>query len=92
MVRSIAAACGTAKRRAEAQRQPYQDVADSRGAKVVDACDVLREPGSRGCVDGYASTPGEDSLNWRLACARSTVVTAELLHPTSGTPAFRPGP
>ncbi|MEU4419925.1 OmpA family protein [Actinoplanes sp. NPDC024001] len=37
-------------------------------------------------VDGYASTPGEDALNWTLACARADAVAAELMHPASGAP------
>lgn len=36
-------------------------------------------------VDGFASTPGSDELNWRLSCDRAQAVAVELQHPTSGT-------
>jgi outer membrane protein OmpA-like peptidoglycan-associated protein len=37
-------------------------------------------------VDGYASPPGTDSLNWRLSCERAQAVVAELEKPSSGVP------
>ncbi len=35
-------------------------------------------------VDGFASTPGGDDLNWRLSCERARNVAAELQAPSSG--------
>lgn len=35
-------------------------------------------------VDGFASTPGSDELNWQLSCDRAQTVASELQHPTSG--------
>jgi outer membrane protein OmpA-like peptidoglycan-associated protein len=37
-------------------------------------------------VDGYASSPGEDELNWKLACARADGVADALQNPGSGDP------
>jgi outer membrane protein OmpA-like peptidoglycan-associated protein len=37
-------------------------------------------------VDGYASTPGEDADNWKLACERASGVTDALENPSSGDP------
>ncbi len=34
-------------------------------------------------VDGYASTPGTDELNWQLSCDRAQAVAAELMIPSS---------
>jgi outer membrane protein OmpA-like peptidoglycan-associated protein len=42
-------------------------------------------------IDGYASTPGSDELNWRLSCARAKDVTDELTNPTSGIPGIPAG-
>ena len=42
-------------------------------------------------VDGYASPPGEDALNWQLACERACAISAELEHPTSGDPGIPAG-
>lgn len=35
-------------------------------------------------VDGFASTPGTDELNWQLSCDRAQTVASELMHPSSG--------
>jgi outer membrane protein OmpA-like peptidoglycan-associated protein len=35
-------------------------------------------------VDGYASQPGSDALNWGLSCARAQAVADELTHPSGG--------
>ena len=40
--------------------------------------------GSRVRVDGYASSPGEDELNWPLSCDRAKGVAEALEHPRSG--------
>jgi outer membrane protein OmpA-like peptidoglycan-associated protein len=37
-------------------------------------------------VDGYASTPGSQELNWRLSCNRAQAVVAELMTPSNGIP------
>lgn len=37
-------------------------------------------------VDGFASTDGSESSNWRLSCQRAQNVVAELTAPTSGIP------
>ena len=42
-------------------------------------------------VDGYASTPGTDELNWRLSCSRAEEVVNELTTPTSGIPGIPAG-
>jgi len=42
-------------------------------------------------VDGFASTPGTDELNWRLSCARAKEVADELTTPTSGVPGVPAG-
>jgi outer membrane protein OmpA-like peptidoglycan-associated protein len=36
-------------------------------------------------VDGFASTPGEDALNWQLSCDRAVSVKTELMNPSAGT-------
>jgi outer membrane protein OmpA-like peptidoglycan-associated protein len=42
-------------------------------------------------VDGFASEPGDDTLNWRLSCFRASSVRAELTHPsTTKTPGLPP--
>jgi outer membrane protein OmpA-like peptidoglycan-associated protein len=35
-------------------------------------------------LDGYASTPGEESLNWQLSCDRAVSVKNELVTPSKG--------
>ncbi len=42
-------------------------------------------------VDGFASTPGSDELNWGLSCDRAQAVFAELISPTSGDPGIPAG-
>jgi outer membrane protein OmpA-like peptidoglycan-associated protein len=42
-------------------------------------------------VDGYASTPGKDELNWGLSCTRAEMVVNELTTPTSGIPGIPSG-
>lgn len=37
-------------------------------------------------IDGFASTPGSDELNWRLSCERAQAVANEMQHPSDGTP------
>lgn len=37
-------------------------------------------------VDGFASRPGGDALNWELSCARAEAVVADLLSPQGGGP------
>ncbi len=41
-------------------------------------------------VDGFASEPGDDALNWQLSCNRAGAVQSELMHPraahTPGVP------
>jgi len=37
-------------------------------------------------VDGYASSPGEDAYNWKLACERASGVAEALENPGSGDP------
>jgi outer membrane protein OmpA-like peptidoglycan-associated protein len=34
-------------------------------------------------VDGYASEPGDDPLNWKLSCLRASAVMNELTHPSA---------
>lgn len=34
-------------------------------------------------VDGFASEPGEDALNWQLSCNRASAVKDELAHPSA---------
>ncbi|HEY1279281.1 MAG TPA: DUF4157 domain-containing protein [Acidimicrobiales bacterium] len=41
-------------------------------------------------VDGYASEPGDQELNWRLSCARASSTVAELMVPASGAVAGVP--
>lgn len=41
-------------------------------------------------IDGFASTPGGEPLNWRLSCERAENVAAELAAPTSGAVAGIP--
>jgi len=41
-------------------------------------------------VDGFASTPGNDELNWRLSCRRAEAVAAELEHPSSAARGIPP--
>jgi outer membrane protein OmpA-like peptidoglycan-associated protein len=65
-----------------AQRQPIDNVAYNWHA-------AGEQPQVR--IDGYASSPGENSFNWRLACARASAVAAELLHPASGDPGIPSG-
>jgi len=40
-------------------------------------------------VDGFASEPGDDALNWKLSCLRASAVKNELMHPSA---AKYPGP
>jgi outer membrane protein OmpA-like peptidoglycan-associated protein len=35
-------------------------------------------------VDGFASQPGTEELNWRLSCERAEAVARELMNPSSG--------
>jgi len=35
-------------------------------------------------VDGFASKPGEDALNWKLSCDRAIAVRTELVSPSGG--------
>jgi outer membrane protein OmpA-like peptidoglycan-associated protein len=35
-------------------------------------------------VDGYASTTGNETLNWRLSCSRANTVIQELIKPSDG--------
>jgi len=35
-------------------------------------------------VDGFASRPGSDELNWQLSCERAYAVETELMNPSSG--------
>jgi outer membrane protein OmpA-like peptidoglycan-associated protein len=42
-------------------------------------------------VDGFASEPGDDALNWQLSCFRASSVRAELVHPSAAkTPGLPP--
>jgi hypothetical protein len=41
-------------------------------------------------VDGFASQPGDDSLNWLLSCNRAFAVKEELVHPSSAQHAGLP--
>ena len=41
------------------------------------------EPNKALRVDGYASEPGDDSLNWKLSCQRASAVMDELMHPSA---------
>jgi flagellar motor protein MotB len=36
-------------------------------------------------LDGFASRPGTDELNWRLSCDRAQAVARELMNPSSGS-------
>jgi outer membrane protein OmpA-like peptidoglycan-associated protein len=48
--------------------------------------------GATARVDGYASEPGTDRLNWALSCDRAVTVKNELMSPTDGrTPAVPEG-
>jgi len=42
-------------------------------------------------LDGYASKPGPDRLNWTLSCDRALAVQAELMSPSSGATPGIPG-
>jgi hypothetical protein len=42
-------------------------------------------------VDGFASEPGGDALNWQLSCFRASSVKDELVHPSAAkTPGLAP--
>lgn len=41
------------------------------------------EPNKALRVDGYASEPGDDTLNWKLSCLRASAVMDELTHPSA---------
>jgi outer membrane protein OmpA-like peptidoglycan-associated protein len=41
------------------------------------------EPNKGLRVDGYASEPGGDALNWKLSCLRASAVMDELMHPSA---------
>ena len=41
------------------------------------------EPNKALRVDGYASEPGDDALNWKLSCLRASAVMDELTHPSA---------
>src|SRR5438046_9490755 len=41
-------------------------------------------------VDGYASKPGSDELNWRLSCSRALAVSHELPDPSDGSEGLAP--
>ncbi|HKR05317.1 MAG TPA: DUF4157 domain-containing protein [Bacteroidia bacterium] len=36
-------------------------------------------------IDGYASRPGSEELNWRLSCSRAKAVANELIAPSDGS-------
>jgi flagellar motor protein MotB len=36
-------------------------------------------------IDGYASKPGSEELNWRLSCSRALAVANELMTPSDGS-------
>jgi outer membrane protein OmpA-like peptidoglycan-associated protein len=43
-------------------------------------------------VDGFASEPGDDALNWQLSCNRASAVHDELVHPSAAhTPGLPEG-
>lgn len=46
--------------------------------------------GASGRVDGFASDPGAERLNWQLSCVRASAVKAELMQPSASTGAGIP--
>lgn len=56
-------------------------------AKVGNYVDRYNASGSGAAVriDGFASEPGDDALNWQLSCNRAGAVHDELVHPTAAT-------
>ncbi|MBK5124367.1 DUF4157 domain-containing protein [Burkholderia sp. R-69980] len=53
--------------------------------QISNYADRYHESGCSGGVrvDGFASEPGDDSLNWQLSCYRASAVKDELVHPSA---------
>jgi len=61
--------------------------------KIGNYVDRYRSSGSSAAVrvDGFASEPGDDSLNWTLSCYRASAVKDELTHPSLAKHSGLPG-